>query len=281
MSNQYTLIAEAMPPRTKIVKNQVALLEKSTKKFGDIPKIFGAFKDKIGIEVEAENINKLPDESIYWNCVPDGSLKKAGNEYVSCPIGGHNIDYALHELKSFLVKNNVEWSHRTSIHVHAGVGDLTVGQIKALVSAYAVLEKLFFNQVEEHRRGNPYCYYLTDTNPRNVEYGDEHQKYCAFNFGNCLREFNTVEFRHMQGTGDFRQIRRWLMMIVKLIKFIRSNKPEKVIATILALNSTSEYHSFVKEVFGTSLRFFVGLDFQKEMEEGVLWAKMYNFSGEF
>ena len=275
MDNNYTLVSDAIPPKQKLIKNQVALLEKSTKKFGDIPKIFGAFKDKIGIEVEVENCTKAPEDSIYWVTVPDGSLKNMGAEFVSCPIGGHNIDYALHELKTFLQKEQIDWSHRTSIHVHVGIGELSVRQLQAFLCTYATLEKLFFSFVADHRRGNPYCYYLTDTNPDHIAFGDASLKYCALNVGNSVAQFNTVEFRHMQGTEDFRLIRRWLMLIIKLVRFIKREDANKVIARILNLNSDSTYYEFVKDIYDTSFRFFIGMDFQKEMEEGVLWAKAF------
>jgi hypothetical protein len=281
MASGFDLVAQVLPPKVKVVKNQVGLLEKSTKKFGDIPKIFGAFKDKIGIEVEIENfLKEMPENSIYWVATPDGSLKKHGIELVSCPIGGHNIDYALHELREIIKNVDVEWSHRTSVHVHAGVGDLTMDQLDALVCCYAALEKLFFMFVEDHRRGNPYCYYLTDLSPEFINFGDANLKYCAFNAGNSLSTFNTVEFRHMQGTADFRLLRRWITLIVKLLKFIRDNDGKKVIERVQALNSTSEYQIFVKDIYKTSFKFFFGVDFQTQMEEGVLWAKTYINSGE-
>jgi hypothetical protein len=100
-------------------------------------------------------------------------------------------------------------------------------------------------------------------------------KYCALNAGNCLVQYNTVEFRHLQGTDDFRQIRRWIQLITKLHIYITTNKPEEVVERVTKLNTTSEYSAFVKDVFKTSSGLFNGYDLKAMMEEGVLWSKVY------
>lgn len=265
--------------REKAVKfpNFAELIDKVKGKY-NIQTFFGGFSNPIGIEVEVENIPFPTEDYRFWTYTKDGSLKISGVEFISMPLAGRCIDYALAEFKDILSNRNCLWSHRTSIHVHNNVDNLTVGQLHAFVSTYAVLEELFFSLVADHRKGNPYCYHLTDTNPRRVELGMYEAKYCAFNVGNCLREHNTVEFRHMQGTQDFKQIRRWIQLIVKLHYYISKNDPDEVVKRIFNLNTVSDYGAFVHDVFKSSAVLFRSLDLQRLMEEGVAWAKVYNLS---
>lgn len=274
----YKLISEVLPPAKNVGNNQLVLLEKAEKKWGEIKKLFGAYKNHtIGIEIEVEN-SPPAKPMLFWEAKQDGSLKVHGMEFVSVPVAGHNIDYALYEIRELLEHHPCLWSHRTSIHVHAGLQNMTMSELYALIASYAALEKLFFLQVDQVRRGNPYCYYLTDTNPNNLTLGKQSMKYCALNVGNSLAEYNTAEFRHMNGTSDFRLIRRWVQLIVKLLHYVKTKEAKTVIERVKSLNTCSEYAAFVNEVFNSSSKHFINIDFQKEMEEGVLWAKMYLLS---
>lgn len=277
--HDHQLISRVLPAKFNLARNQSLTLEKAEKLFGDIPKFFGNYKNTIGIEVEVENCDIEPKDWLYWGVKPDGSLKVKGAEFVSSPVGGYNIDYALHELrKTFDKQKDLLWSHRTSVHVHVDSRGFKIIDLVALVATYAVFEKLFFSMVAEHRRGNPYCYYLTDINPEDTSLGNPETKYCALNVGNCLLEYNTIEFRHMQGTQDFKALRRWIQLVVKLHHYIKTNDSEEILLKVTQLNSSSLYVEFLNEVFNTSAKHFIGYDFQKQMEEGVLWAKMYLLS---
>jgi hypothetical protein len=268
------LVNRLWPAENPLQRNSLLpFLEKAKKKW-DIQTYFGIIKNPIGVEVEVEKA-PAPKNYTFWQVTEDGSLKDKGMEYVSIPVYGKCIDYALHELSETLTKHNCSWSHRTSIHVHNNVSALTFAQLRAFVGVYAALEELFFSFVREERRGNPYCYHITDLHPTSVDFGNHDMKYCALNVGNCLVQYNTVEFRHLQGTDDFRQIRRWIQLITKLHIYITTNKPEEVVERVTKLNTTSEYSAFVKDVFKTSAVLFNGYDLKAMMEEGVLWSKVY------
>lgn len=252
-----------------------SLLEKGKKKH-DVQTFFGGFTNPIGIEIEVEKIQSPGTNFIFWDVDTDNSLKISGLEFISKPLAGRCIDYALAEFANEIKDQSCLWSHRTSIHVHNNVSNLTEDQLSAFVVCYAALEALFFSLVEDHRKGSPYCYHLTDTDPRRLVFGDYDSKYCAFNVGNCLREHNTIEFRHMQGTQDMKQIRRWIQLIVKLHSYINRTDPAEVIKRVLRLNTAQDYSAFVLEVFKSSAVLFRNLDLPRVMESGVTWAKVYN-----
>lgn len=269
------LIQELYHPEKPIHTNQQVLLEKGRKLFPNIPTFFGLFKSPIGIEIEVENAFPLTKEYVYWSFTEDGSLKIAGVEYISVPVAGHNIDFALEEIRQVLDKFTPLWSHRTSIHVHTYVGKFTEEQLNLLVAVYAALESLFFSMVNEVRRANPYCYHVRDCSPNEFPIGDNNTKYCALNIGSSLRAYNTAEFRHMEGTGNFKQIKRWIQLVVKLHKYILTTDPSIVRRDLLALNTNSEYKFYVQRIFGATAELFEGKDLKSHMEEGVLWGKLH------
>lgn len=268
-------VKKEYPPQKVIQVDQVEMLTKGQKKFPDLTTYFKGFTSPIGIEVEVENCLTPEKKQIYWNVTEDGSLKVQGVEFVSHPISGHNIDYALAELKAYLETQNCLWSHRTSIHVHTYVGDFSMEKLTAFTALYAVFESLFFSTVDEVRRGNSYCYHLRDLEPNNIKIGTRDMKYCAFNLGTGIENYNTVEFRHMQGTGDFVKIRRWVQMIVKLHRFVKDNKNEDIFRLINELNTNSQYVAITRHVFGNTAILFLDRDLKADLEEGVLWAKVF------
>lgn len=272
-------VKAAYPATKRVVDNNLKLLLKGRKLFPDLPLFFKPYDNTIGIEVEVEGVTEHFQDLVYWDQKEDGSLYDSGAEFVTHPISGHNIDYAIAELG--LILQNLprhRWSHRCSIHIHSHVGNLSVKKLNLLVALYAVLEPLFFHFVDEVRRGNPYCYHIRDLAPKDIQFGHERMKYCALNVGTALAMFNTVEFRHMHGTSDLKSIRRWVQLCVKLQKFVADTRDKEIEQLILNLNTVSNYMDLVNKVFGQSAKLFTGLDLKTELEEGALWAKVYLFA---
>lgn len=271
MSN-LRLVKNEFPVPDPVQVNQVALLEKAKKKFGEIPTFFGAYKNPIGIEIEVENRGNIHDY-LYWNADDDGSLKHRGVEFISKPISGHNIDYALHERKLiFKEHHDWLWSHRCSIHVHSYVGNMSMHRLYLLVALYAIYEPVFFSLVDPLRKANPYCYPIQEVNPDHYGVGDTSGKYCALNVGTGIRQYNTIEFRHMHGTDDEKTIRRWIQLIVKLVKYSGTKNLEN---EILNLNTVSNYDQLTYKIFGGNANLFRNYDLKKFLENGVLWSKIY------
>jgi hypothetical protein len=272
----HKLIRQVYPPQQPVLVEQSKGLIHGKKKWPNLVRYFGGFKTPIGIEIEAENVQTpVSNTMVYWKEKNDSSLKVNGREFVSIPVAGHNIDYALAEIKEKITDPDILWSHRTSIHVHTQVLDLSVQQFHLLISLYAVFEELFFKMVDPTRVGNGYCYHLRDLSPEQTSPNDQHGKYCALNIGTGLRNFGTVEFRHLQGTSDLRLIRRWIQLIVKLQKYVEDVPSDQLRDIIVSLNTTSQYGYLLNDVFGKSAVLFEGLDLKKAMEDGVIWAKLY------
>jgi hypothetical protein len=252
--------------------------EKGTKAYGgpDFKTFFSAYKVPIGIEIEVEGfkVGAWP-KTIYWRLETDGSLRNNGREIISVPVAGKNIDFALAELEKAMEGQHPAWSHRCSVHVHINVRNWTFEEARALVAAYAVFENLFFSLVPEDRKANGFAYPLTDISPEEVRLGSVDGKYCALNIGTGVRNYGTYEFRQHHGTANRTTLRRWIQLIVKLHNYVRKEGYQKITQLISTLNTTSEYHQLLREVFGQTAAVFPPVVLQKSMEDGVLWAKVY------
>lgn len=244
--------------------------------YGELPQyFFGAFDNPIGVEVEMEGCVTqtilTANASKCWDVVDDGSLRNIGKEFVSVPLSGHTIDYALHELKKiFDVTPTRSWSIRTSIHVHANVSTMRCSDLVGLTALYAVFEKLFFSMVAPEREANPYCYPLTSVPPDEIVVVDQ-QKYCAFNIAPVRKQL-TVEFRHMHGNEDIRLIKRWLQMICKLVRYVLRNGGYKVVQEIYDLPKTQRHLDLLKSVFGANAVLFKDKPVTAWMNDNLMWA---------
>ena len=112
-----------------------------------------------GIEIELEEIH-LSDEPTfqYWEAKPDGSLRNSGMEFVcSSPWGGRDLYAASLEIDSFLFRHTPDTSWRCSTHVHIDVRDLSVAQLKRMILAYIVYERVLFRCSGWHRYKNNFC----------------------------------------------------------------------------------------------------------------------------
>lgn len=259
--------------------NQLELLSQAKKKFGEITTYFGGYKNPIGIEVEVENVtNSTNGIPIYWDYTHDNSLKVKGQEFVSAPVSGHNIDYAIHELGAILKQTAPDalWSHRTSIHVHCNISDLPRPKLELFIAYYALLEPLFFSFVAPHRHGNSFCYPVVDVLPADVKkyVGNGQIKYCAFNVG-AVGTHNTIEFRHLEGTGDLTKIRRWVQLVVKLYDYIESNNLQTLKSRFQGLGTKKNYSELLSEIFGKTAALFNKLDHRAMMYQNYKWSSIF------
>jgi hypothetical protein len=233
---------------------------------------------EVGVEIEIENWEK-PAHAYLWKVEPDHSLRNNGVEFVSYPMNGLTLAYAIEEYK-FLLSccPKSEFTHRCSIHVHMNVAKLTVGQLKALIATYLTVEDLFFRLVKEERRGNSYCYPLADLNlewedlqPGNVT---EAYKYAALN-PHHLEDYCTLEFRHHNGTKDVENLKNWILTIGKLYTFVVNHPLEVIQNDIFGLNTISNYYDFCFRLFGDKFAQFNNVDLYKSMRDNVTSAKLF------
>jgi hypothetical protein len=275
MSNKLLREIFKVEPKFHCFYDKVAT---ARERYGDIRTFFTRFPNPVGIEIEVEGFNtghmiafeKL--DPLFWTLVNDGSLKNKGKEFVSIPIGGQCIDYAIHEFEQVAKAQPFSWSVRTSVHVHVNVSEFSVEQLTHFTALYAIFENLFFALADPERKGNPYCYPLTSITPASAHEIQSDSKYCAFNSA-PIRSQLTVEFRHLQGTDDCRLIRRWVQLIQKLHRYVEENTKDNW--RDLLTSYFGRYSDLAKLVFGKSIILFENKGIHSLCEQTSDWAAVY------
>lgn len=237
----------------------------------------------VGIEVEVEGITKINclRPSPFWQPTEDGSLKLNGAEYISTPISGSHIEYALQILFEDLKKSNEYFfSPRCSVHVHVNVRNMTVKEVKMFCALYLLFERGLFSFVGESRDKNIHCVPLLDSsitaaglfNCIDRNRPQHWMKYTALNII-PMADKGTVEFRHMHGTDDVKKLMCWISMLLSMKNFVRRLKPEEIQATILNLNTNSEYYQLFTSVFKEYAPYLHNKEMLDGMEEGCTKVK--------
>ena len=184
----------------------------------------------LGIEIEVENMkNYFETPPYYWSVKEDNSLRNNGVEFVSIPLRGYQVEYALDLFVNTINSTNTpEFTPRTSVHIHLNARDMTPNQVRCLVLLYTIFEKHFFHIAGTKRESSIFCvpFYKTVGYQRPstlIEQGNLSgwHKYNALNLGtllgtNQLPMYGTVEFRHLYGTQDKITIINWINNILKL-----------------------------------------------------------------
>lgn len=111
-----------------------------------------------GIEIELENVTINTPRFNYWEAKSDGSLRNSGMEFVcSAPWGGRDLYNAAIEIDSFLFNASPDESWRCSTHVHVDVRNMTAPQLKRMILAYIMYERILFKCSGWHRYKNNFC----------------------------------------------------------------------------------------------------------------------------
>jgi hypothetical protein len=216
----------------------------------------------LGIEVELEHVNNLPEEGLkHWQVTNDESLRNNGKEFVSKILNYSRPHYkqALAELQEQIDKFNYQASFRCGIHVHVNVGHLTSEDLWNLYVTYLAYENLLFQYVANNRNQSIFCVPVQSTefpvklrNKRDAKgivdarYLNQYTtKYSALNLL-PLTQHGTVEFRHLHGTNNLKQVEDWINIIHNL--YLLSMQPN-ILPELCAVNTTSEYGLWVRKVF--------------------------------
>ena len=185
-----------------------------------------------GVEYEIEGVRKLDDEFFERNihtrfeCHDDPSLRNEGKEYVTLPATYEAQLKLFDELHEALVLHPKidPYSERTSTHVHVNFKPVIMNKITQFVRLYTLFEPYFFSLVDPSRQNNIYCVPLNFTHLPRTYYNNitnqitKWHKYTAFNLMPLMSK-GTIEFRHLQGTGDKSVFEKWLSTIKKLYDF--------------------------------------------------------------
>ena len=250
-------------------------------------------KKRIGIEVEVEGITRMPviDKQIWFTKV-DGSLRNNGIEFITAPVAGLQIIYAIDNLYSNL-PTTADFSERTSIHVHVNVREQTVGQILTLLMLYTVFEQLLFEFAGPQRRNNIFCVavqetrypYLITNFLRDKSFGDlimGWKKYSGLNLG-IIRGLGTIEYRIMEGHNDPVRLLNWINILLRMHQYVRTTSFNEAYEAIRTLNTTSMYEQFIRNVFKSDAENLIkhGYNLQQMLEVGVSSAKAFALPSEF
>ena len=244
----------------------------------------------VGIEIEVENITNSLHPLAYWDIKADGSLRNNGVELVSVPLQIKQVQLALEHVYNVLTANNKpDFSNRTSVHIHVNCRDLTQNQIYNFILLYALFEKHFYAFAGNKRMNSIFCVPLFRTNQLNVldnvVYGlsPNWHKYCGINLlplyqNQVTQGYGTIEFRHLYGTSNQREILEWINDIMCLRKYACEISKDDLLKNIKEMNTTSSYISLYSQVFAKGRKV---LSNKKDFEECVSNIKRELFGDEY
>lgn len=254
-------------------------------------------KTVIGIEVEVENVHHIPEFGgvfqRYWRTEADNSLRNNGIEFISLPVKGDAIRRSVGTLSSGLSKD-VQFSPRTSVHIHMNVRDLTPEELAKIVMVYLCVEKLLFRFAGEFRENNNFSVPLYNlrwidklvTEIMNFNKGaikniqSQEMRYSALNFEPMFTQ-GSIEFRHLGGTADANRILTWINMIFAIKSYAVRRTYDDLMKELVALNSNSQYRQFAMDVLGRFYHEIPTFDPNRDVEVGVLAMKRALLSGSY
>lgn len=250
-------------------------------------------KSLVGLEIEVENVMYI-DPNIplaFWKIAEDGSLRNNGREFKTLALPLNSVEPALTQLARGL-NPNVDFSVRTSVHVHQDVRGMTLNQLIGMLLTYVSVENLLFKYAGNNRRNSIYCVPLADTDfltrmdsreklmnmLRDV--GHNWHKYSALNLL-PIRTFGTVEYRHMPGTLEVKKLLIWVDLLSRLKLYAYKHDYNSIVETITGLNTNSRYKEYVADVFGDLVLYLDTSNLQMDMEHGVFDVKNATVANKF
>lgn len=216
-------------------------------------------KEKIGIEVEVENIRAVNHLNKVWQSKNDGSLRNNGIEFVSRPIYACDAPAVLHDLMVESLGADYCFSPRTSVHIHLDMQEQEGEDAINLLMLYTMFERLFYKFVGRGRIKNIYCVPLTETQliQNTVVQGlrpDRWSKYTGLNL-KTLESYGTIEFRHMHGTPDVRKLCVWIDLITKLKGYALKKGTKELRQMVSAIDDDFDFRALLTEIFGSTADF--------------------------
>lgn len=207
---------------------------------------FEPLEGDVGLEIEVEGALPEIRGDKYWKTVPDGSLRN-GLEYIyRRPLPVSKVEDSILSLNKSLkeVRAKVEFSFRTSVHVHVNCLEMEYQHVLNYIYIYLLLESLLVEYCGEGRKCNRFCLRLEDadgsielltplfrstgtkTALRSV--ANDQLRYASINV-QALSKFGSLEFRAMRGTLDAKVLVPWVETLVHLRQYATSFKDTKEI----------------------------------------------------
>jgi hypothetical protein len=245
----------------------------------------------VGVEIEVEDVRGDLDNGQYlsevWQTTHDGSLRGgSAYEFIS-NYGSKAADIVtyLPVLDKYLSRRN--FSFRCGVHVHVDCTDHTLEDLFKVFLIYTVVEPLIF-AVSGKRTDNKFCVAVQDSFnscASALHYGQREEwrsfadaisrgtKYMAMNIL-PLRRYNTIEFRHHEGTCDVEVLGRWMLLLLDLCVHCKGLQTKEIVSDILKMNTDSQYILFLRKCFPHSERLLTSVpEYDKMMYRGVAFIK--------
>jgi hypothetical protein len=237
-------------------------------------------KGSLGVEIECEGKNLNPIDTETWRTERDGSLRgeypHRSSEYVMRqPVSVVRLPKAVDELISHQAKATLEFSFRTSVHVHVNVQEYTIDEMLAFLYACLLLEEPLMNFCGETRKGNRFCLRVKDAEGYDktlnslFEYGwrtvrdlnGDNIRYSAINI-HALKKYGSIEFRGMRGNMDRDVILPWCNTLLNI-----RNTATKLGSPVAVYNEFIKKgnREFAEEMIGKSFDKFDYPDLDRDM----------------
>lgn len=222
-----------------------------------------AVNDGVGLELEVESENQLPDIRGGWVAKPDGSLRLNGMEYVSdgpVPVNKDKLKF-IENLTDILKGYKVlKDSPRTSFHVHVNCRDHTLTEAFTAACCYWLVDNIMTRYCGEDREGNIFCLRLRDaedtvkivthalnSNQRVLQNFGGNIRYSSQNLA-ALASHGTLEYRTMRGTTDPVLMDKWSTALHKMVN--RAKEYKRPDAFMDAVYEDRGYDKTVNNLFG-------------------------------
>jgi hypothetical protein len=238
----------------------------------------------VGIELEIEDFPMGIRHAFGgFTFTNDGSLRNNGIEAITNPVA---IKYVPSLLNGFFAHFGItaaNYSERCSIHVHVNMQERTFEQVATIGLVYQTVERLLFKFVGNDRDQSIFCVPWCQSNMtfsaiNKLVKGDgvflkTWQKYSALNLL-PLTSKGTIEFRHLHGTCDVPRITQWIALIGKIVEYADRVSLADAKATIINMNTVSNYHAWLDGVFGEYADALRWTDSETLLSTGVIDSKL-------
>lgn len=234
-----------------------------------------------GIEIECEG-QRLPDYiDNQWRIVDDGSLRgrfpDQRAEYVlQKPLPMDKAITAVNNLRNRVDANNakLDFSFRTSVHVHMNVGDITFDQYLNIIYTYLLLENALVRYCGEERVGNRFCLRYQDAEqlgeflqvmfaeglPFLQKANMEAHKYASINIA-ATPAYCSLEFRAMRGNMEVDYISTWLRALNNIKQYaVGMDSPQAIHDAFVKMHPSEFMQMVLKEEY----RFFA---YEQEVDD--------------
>jgi hypothetical protein len=249
-----------------------------------------------GIEIETEGRNLSLIVPPQWKIEDDGSLRgqfpTERAEYVlKKPLDLQKAIDAVTKLREMQDDNKavLNFSFRTSVHVHVNVQQLTFPQYLNMIYTYLLLEEPLVRYCGKERVGNRFCLRLQDAEGlldylfmlfrqgysamRHIN-GDA-VRYAAINVA-ATAKYGSLEFRSLKGNMDVPYITTWIQALDHIRSFAMEMKDPQEVHNLF-VNNTPE--QFAEIVLGDVYDSFVYPNMENDMRTSFSLALElpYNF----